>query len=244
MKDLKAQKQIINILLVIFLLIGCRVSTPAPSPSAAPTGSTIESFTPTPMLLSPETITSTEIPPAQDIASPFPELSPDDYGSLIYEKTFDENDGMRLLLAHKELFPSHNPEYSDFIFETEFHQMTPMATDFAVIYVKMRFAISPCSGFTGNSSYLIAVTGMGRVIAARYECGNRQPLAETYALHLPNSIRRLTIIAKGDEFRIFLNGNFEVSFSDPTLKSGSWVIGNDGPDILFLDSIRIYSVED
>ena len=244
MKDLKSQKQVIIIILVILLLIGCRVSIPALSPFATPTDSTIKSFTPTPMLPSPVTITSTEIPPTQIIASPFPILSPSDYGSLIFEKTFDDNDGMRIVLSDHELFPSYPTEYSDFIFETEFHSMVPMATDFSVIYVKMRFSISPCSGFSGNSSYLIAVSGLGRVVAWRYDCGNKQPLAETYALHLPNSIKRLTIIAKGEEFRIFLNGDFVLSFSDSTLKSGMLVIGNDGPNTLVLNSIRIYSVED
>jgi hypothetical protein len=244
MKDLKSQKQVINIILVIWLLIGCRVSIPALSPSDTPTDSTIKSSTPTPMLLPPVTITSTEISPTENIASSFPTLSPSDYDSLLYENTFDNNPGGMPILPDEELFLSSPLEFSDFIFETEFHSTVPGETNLLEIYVKIRWARSPCPEFSGNNSYIIAVSGIGRVVALRDDCGNKQTLSETYAGFLLNSINKLTIIAKGDEFRIFLNGRFVLSFSDSTFKSGMLVVGNSGPLILFLNSIRIYSVED
>ncbi len=202
------------------------------------------------------TETLAEIPPTQNITLSLPKLSLSDYGALLYEDTFDQDtgvwslekgsqfqNGMLILSApHAATYPSWHTEYSDYVFETEFQFIGQQQSEWSAMSVYLRYSNPPCPGSTQNCSDHVAVSTQGEVVAWKSNNDNvKQLLANTYASgFVPKGMNRLTVIAKGSEFRIFLNGDFVRSFDDSTYKSGIIVLGIDYVPVAF-NYIRIYA---
>jgi len=184
-------------------------------------------------------------------------LIPSNYGKLLYEEKFDKDTGQWSLgrdsyIQNGELVigpgeassPSINPQsFSDFIFETRFRFLDQKSG----FNVYLRYSYPLCLGKTGNCSDEVGVFASNRSVLAWQPNGTDtypQLLAATYVPQLnSNDWNKLTVIANGSDFQIFINSIFVRNFDDnSTYKSGIFVMDSDYSGATAFDYVQIYEL--
>lgn len=184
-------------------------------------------------------------------------LIPSNYGKLLYEEKFDNDTGQWSLarasyIQNGELVigpgeassPSINPQsFSDFIFETRFRFVDPKSG----FNVYLRYSYPPCLGKTGNCSDEIGVFASIKSVLAWQPNGTDtypQLLAATYVPQLSaNDWNKLTVIANGSDFQVFINSIFVRNFDDnSTYNSGIFVMDSDYSGATAFDYVQIYAL--
>jgi hypothetical protein len=195
----------------------------------------------------------TEIQPTQNFTSPPRRLTLSDYGTLLFEDSFDNDTGVwslqkgsriqngwLVLSPSEHTVPLWSTKYSDFIFETSFQFADVTSRDSSGMSVYLGYVPSPCNG---NCSDQVGVGTKGEVSAWNHIDNNtRQILSTTTASEFnSNGANKLTVIVKGKEFQIFVNDTFVRSFNDSTHQPGIILMDVDGASIAF-DYVRTYNV--
>jgi len=58
----------------------------------------------------------------------------------------------------------------------------------------------------------------------------------------PGHRNKIVIMAKGSNYKVYINDVSVLDFSDGTYASGSFIIDNAGPNQIEIDYVRIYAV--
>lgn len=182
------------------------------------------------------------------------------YGKLLFEENFDtapdswDMEGNRLdsgnfiMGSTIDLVPfgfgnSEPPVYSDFIFEVQFlFQKDSKGIEFMI-----RSQYPPCAGW--NCS-IVVVTDRpyNNVVAYRWENGEHgDSIALTSIVpakinFLPDQWNRITIIANGIQYKVYINDYFIMTFTDSAYSAGTFMLNNPGPSEVKIDYIRYYEL--
>ena len=177
------------------------------------------------------------------------QLSNSDFGSLLYEDTFETDAGVWSLQSGNSIqngelilspatstFPNWSTEYSDFIFETEFRFVNPQSTHYFTAYLRY----TDCAA--GNCSTQVFVSSSSDIAAWHIGPDKKQLMNYTQASQLKlNEPNTLTVVAKGSEFNVYVNRVFVRSFSDASYKSGKVVLDADEAPTA-VGYVRIYAL--
>lgn len=195
------------------------------------------------------------IPPVTVVVTPRILVS-SDYGKLLYEENFDKDDetwsleqasiikdGSLVLQPNTSSSPYSDNQYSDFIFETAFKQISP-SEDHPGIAIYLRQQIPHCPGW--NCSIQIWASGSWKSLGARKIMGDNgitRILGDTSApLLSPTDWNKLTVIATGDLYQIFVNGVLVSDVSDSTYKTGKFAFSSSAPAVTAIDYVRVYAL--
>jgi hypothetical protein len=175
-----------------------------------------------------------------------------DYGPLLFEEHFRSRDvnwslppsatiekSSLVLPQGTGASPRSADQYADFIFETKFKHINP--DGMAEIALYLRYQTPPCPEH--NCSIQIWASGDWKTLGSRRIKGDEAPrlLIDTPAPYLyRDGWNKLTIVAQGSRFEIFVDDWFVESFTDPTYTSGTFVLWAQHCAAEF-DYVRIYS---
>jgi len=192
------------------------------------------------------------------IARPQPTTAMMAKGELLYQDTFDDSsgwiieegvrieNGTMIISPRYDAVPKDPVTYADFAFEARFY--IP-ATGSMAFYVRHQRPACPgwnCSiqialYYDNNISYreVVARRWLGDKPSQQFDIAKNQSVS---ALH-PDQWNTITVLAKGREYRVYINDASILSFSDSTYASGAFVMDNAGPtNEVKIDYIRIYTV--
>lgn len=183
------------------------------------------------------------------------------YGRLLFEENFDTppdswdlggnrlDSGNLIMSPNNDLVPfgfgnSEPPVYSDFIFEVQFS----FPKDSNGIEFMVRSQYPPCAGW--NCS-IVVVTDRpyNNIVAYRWENGEHgDSIAINYSITpskinlLPDQWNRITIIANGIQYKVYINDYFIMTFTDSKYTEGTFMLNNPGPSEVKIDYIRFYDL--
>lgn len=182
------------------------------------------------------------------------------YGNLVFDENFDfpptswDLEGNRLDSGNLIMSPtidvvpfgfgnSEPPIYSDFIFEAQFS----FPKDSKGIEFMIRSQYPPCAGW--NCSIVIVTDRpYNNVVAYRWENGEHgdsialTPIVPAKINFLPDQWNRITIIANGIQYKVYINDYFIMTFTDSAYSTGTFMLNNPGPSEVKIDYIRYYEL--
>ncbi len=182
------------------------------------------------------------------------------YGNLVFDEDFNSapdswdlegnrlDSGNLIMSPNIDLVPfgfgnSEPPVFSDFIFEVQFS----FPKDSNGIEFMVRSQYPPCAGW--NCS-IVVVTDRpyNNIVAYRWENGEHGdsltllPIAPAKINFLPDQWNRITIIASGIQYKVYINDYFIMTFTDSAYTKGTFMLNNPGPSEVKIDYIRYYDL--
>jgi outer membrane protein assembly factor BamD (BamD/ComL family) len=176
-----------------------------------------------------------------------------DYGNLIYEEKFDSvggwelegskvENGTLIIRPNSAVYPfkfDATPNiYTDFILEAQFSN--PEGSSVMSFY--LRYQHPPCTGW--NCSIQVAIDFTENAIVGRRVQGatSYQDITPVKSIQIdPKQWNKITIKAEGNNYEVYMNDDFIMSFTDDTYESGTFVLDNGSKEIK-IDDIRIYDL--
>lgn len=179
-------------------------------------------------------------------------------GELLYQDTFDDpsgwivEEGMRIengtmiVSPRYDAVPRNPAIYADFVFESRFY--IP-ATGSMAFYVRHQRPACPgwnCSiqvalYYDNNTGYreVVARRWLGDKPSQQFDIAKNQAASALY----PDQWNTIAVLAKGSEYKVYINDASILNFADSTYASGAFVMDNAGPtNEVKIDYIRIYAV--